>query len=172
MLQRLGIRGKILAVVAVPIIVLLLASGYITLAAVNALGNATNAQQLVATDKATQPFQAAFNVERDAAANFVDTFTSYSSARANAQSAIDVSIEALKTTDTPAYNAVEDAFNGGQATESGGTAQSLDQARAVGPYQEGEEDLSAEDAAKNDTGDWWTWPATDTVNSSVESVLM
>ena len=49
MLQRLGIRGKILAVVAVPIIVLLLAAGYITFQATTALGDATNGQQLAAT---------------------------------------------------------------------------------------------------------------------------
>ena len=54
MLQRLGIRGKILAVVAVPIIVLLLATGFITLTAANALGDATNAQQLVATAHASK----------------------------------------------------------------------------------------------------------------------
>src|SRR4051794_10654394 len=99
MLQRLGIRGKILAVVAVPIIVLLFAAGYIPLQATAALRVASNAQQLVATAQASQPFQAAFAAERDSAANYVDTFSTGQAQRADAQSNIQSSMQQLQPRD-------------------------------------------------------------------------
>lgn len=170
MLQRLGIRGKILAVVAVPIIVLLLAAGYITAQATTALADASNAQQLVSVAKAAEPFQTAFNKERDAAANFVDTFSGYQSDRAEAQSSIETSTLALQNTDTAAYNKLVDVFKGGQATD-GGTALSLEAAREVAPTQPGEEDLDSADAAANDNGEWWEWPSSADVTASTQSLL-
>ena len=147
MLQRLGIRGKILAVVAVPMLVLLLAAGYITLQATNALGVASNSQQLVATAEASQPFQAAFNVERDAAANYVDTFSKGQAGRTEQQSATQTSMQQLEPRDAEAYAKVNTIFKGGQ-TVAGGTALSLDDARAVAPT------VPAPDKAD----DWPVWP--------------
>ena len=157
MLQRLGIRGKILAVVAVPVLVLLLAAGYITLQATNALGAATNAQQLVATANAAKPFQAAFNVERDAAANFVNTFAGYSSNRIAAQDSIATSAAGLQIDNAAAYTELQQIFEGGQDTESGGTAMSLDDARAVAPTQPVETD-------------WYVWPSAEDSANAAESV--
>jgi len=157
MLQRLGIRGKILAVVAVPVLVLLLAAGYITLQATNALGAATNAQQLVATANAAKPFQTAFNIERDAAAHFVNTFASYSSSRIAAQDSIATSAAGLQIDNADAYDQLQQIFEGGQDTESGGTAMSLDDARAVAPTQPAETD-------------WYVWPSAEDSASAAESV--
>ena len=153
MLQRLGIRGKILAVVAVPIIVLLFAAGYITLQATNALGVASNAQQLVATAQASQPFQAAFGVERDSAANYVDTYSTGQADRTEAQASIQTSMQQLQPRDANAYAKVTTIFEGGQEVP-GGTALSLDDARAVAPTQP--------DQSKTD--DWPVWPALDQIS--------
>src|SRR6188768_2350469 len=133
MLQRLGIRGKILAVVAVPIIVLLLATGFITLTAANALGDATNAQQLVASAQTSKAFQESFRAERDAGTNFLDSFTETRTARFDAAADITGSMGQLGGADPAAVTKVNAIFEGGQPTESGGTALSLEDARNVAP---------------------------------------
>ncbi|GIG54023.1 sensor histidine kinase [Demequina activiva] len=71
MLQRLGIRGKILAVVAVPILVLVLAAGFITYGASQDLSAARNSEQLVDTLDAARTLEANLQDERYAAINFV-----------------------------------------------------------------------------------------------------
>src|SRR5690554_2224463 len=71
MLQRLGIRGKLLAVVAVPILVLIVAAGVITLGSVQDLNAARNAEELIDTLDRARDLQADLQTERALAANFV-----------------------------------------------------------------------------------------------------
>ena len=71
MLQRLGIRGKLLAVVAVPILVLIVAAGIITLGSVQDLNSARNAEELIDTLDRARDLQADLQDERLLAANFV-----------------------------------------------------------------------------------------------------
>src|SRR5690554_8005228 len=73
MLQRLSIRGKLLAVVAVPILVLIVAAGVITLGSVQDLNSARNAEQLVDTLDRARALQDDLQTERSLAANFVHT---------------------------------------------------------------------------------------------------
>ncbi|MFN3866781.1 MAG: nitrate- and nitrite sensing domain-containing protein, partial [Demequina sp.] len=71
MLQRLGIRGKLLAVVAVPILVLVLAAGFITFGSLQDLNTARNSEQLIDTLDGARDLQAHLQDERYATANFV-----------------------------------------------------------------------------------------------------
>src|SRR4051794_2112631 len=112
MLQRLGILGKILAVVAVPIIVLLFATGFITLTAANALGDDPNAQHLVATARTSQAFPASFRAERDAGTNFLDSFTETRTARFASAADITGSMGQLGGADPSAVTKVNTIFEG------------------------------------------------------------
>ncbi|MBO3094753.1 ATP-binding protein [Cellulomonas dongxiuzhuiae] len=64
MLRRLGIRAKVLAVLAVPMIVLLVAGTYISYGAINDLRYARATQTVVRTLDALSPLTAAFQQER------------------------------------------------------------------------------------------------------------
>ncbi|MFW2512534.1 ATP-binding protein [Demequina sp. SO4-13] len=73
MLQRLGIRGKLLAVVAVPILVLVLAAGFITFGSVQDLSAARNTSALVDTLAEARSLESVLQEERRAAINFVSS---------------------------------------------------------------------------------------------------
>jgi signal transduction histidine kinase len=64
MLRRLGIRAKVMAVLAVPMIVLLAAGGYISWNALSELRYARAAESVVATLQAYAPVSSALQVER------------------------------------------------------------------------------------------------------------
>ncbi|MCC2336047.1 ATP-binding protein [Cellulomonas wangsupingiae] len=64
MLRRLGIRAKVLAVLAVPMIVLLAAGAYISFGAIQDLRYARTTQTVVRTLDALSPLTAAFQQER------------------------------------------------------------------------------------------------------------
>ncbi|MFV0634637.1 ATP-binding protein [Demequina sp.] len=74
MLQRLGIRGKLLAVVAVPILVLVLAAGFITFGSVQDLNTARNAEQLIDTLDRARSLEDSLQAEREATANYVSAY--------------------------------------------------------------------------------------------------
>ncbi|WP_062467340.1 ATP-binding protein [Demequina maris] len=71
MLQRLGIRGKLLAVVMVPVLVLVSAVTYITLSAVNDYTENSNAERLIDTLGQARETEADLQDERSAALSFV-----------------------------------------------------------------------------------------------------
>ena len=73
MLQRLGIRGKLLAVVMVPVLVLLSTVAYIGLSAIGDYRTSANAQQLVDALGEARETQDSLQLEREAALNFVHT---------------------------------------------------------------------------------------------------
>lgn len=75
MLQRLGVRGKLLAVLAVPVLVLLLTSFFVIQSAFVAFQNASNAAQLVNALEDAAVADSALDAERTAAFNFSDTIT-------------------------------------------------------------------------------------------------
>jgi hypothetical protein len=89
MFGRLGVRGKILAVVAVPILVLLIAAGAVTFAAARTWDSARNTAQLLTISEASASLATALEGERDASVNFVDSFTQSESGRAQAAAAVD-----------------------------------------------------------------------------------
>lgn len=73
MLQRLGIRGKLLAVVAVPVLLLLVTMGFIVVSNVGDYRADANAQQLVQTLAESRDVKIDLQKERQAGVNFVHT---------------------------------------------------------------------------------------------------
>ena len=95
MLQRLGIRGKILAVVAVPIIVLLLAAGFVTFNAVGDLRSSRETEQLLTFVDDSGTLVAALQDERFIAANYDHSASNGLEKRTAARKALDGAIAAL-----------------------------------------------------------------------------
>ncbi len=96
MFGRLGVRGKILAVVAVPILVLLIAAGAVTFAAARTWDSARNTAQLLTIAGASASLATALEGERDASANFVDSFEQSDSGRTQTAAAVDAGYLALR----------------------------------------------------------------------------
>jgi signal transduction histidine kinase len=96
MFGRLGVRGKILAVVAVPILVLLVAAGAVTFAATRTWDSARNDSQLLTVADAAGRFSTALEDEREYSASFVDSFSQSVLGRARAEAAVNSSYLALR----------------------------------------------------------------------------
>ncbi|WP_084104558.1 ATP-binding protein [Demequina sp. NBRC 110056] len=94
MLQRLGIRGKILAVVAVPILVLVLAAVFITFGAAQDLSTARNAEKLVETLDTARTLESDLQDERYSSVTYVNVIQDSSSKLVQGRVATD---EALAT---------------------------------------------------------------------------
>lgn len=148
MLQRLSIRGKILAVVAVPILVLIFGAGFVVWNSVNDVSRSQNAVSLMLVVERGQDYTAAFRAEADAATNYVDAWTEGRDQLANRVESLNTalaSLEALAESDGAAAAALEQVnaiLAGGQpivyvrpGTDSSvdSTAMSLEQMRSVRP---------------------------------------
>lgn len=148
MLQRLSIRGKILAVVAVPIIVLVFGAGFVVWNSINDVQRSQNAVQLMNVVTKGQAYSTALRLEADAATNYVDAWTEGMdelNTRATGLNRVMDDLEALAATDpvaAQAYSQLQTIFAGGQPityTPPGAenpeeaTSMSLDEARAVRP---------------------------------------
>ncbi|MDE0572020.1 ATP-binding protein [Demequina sp. B12] len=96
MLDRLGIRGKVLAVVAVPILVLILAAGVIVWQAAQSLGQARDAERVLDVLGTIQEVQTDFQNERWAATNFVHSVQDGESKLETAYEATDAAIADLE----------------------------------------------------------------------------
>jgi signal transduction histidine kinase len=97
MFGRLGVRGKILAVVAVPILVLLIAAGAVTFSAARTLDSSQNTAQLLTVVEAAADLATALEDERDASTNFVDSFTQSDVGGTVAEAAVDSAYLALRS---------------------------------------------------------------------------
>lgn len=98
MLRRLGIRGKILAVVAVPILVLVLAAGFVTINAFSDLQSAQNASQLIDTLDAAGDLETDLQTERRAAMSYTSIVQTGRTNLSDAESATGAALVALQTT--------------------------------------------------------------------------
>jgi signal transduction histidine kinase len=87
MLQRLGIRGKILAVVAVPILVLMLAAGFVTYGATQDLNEAQRVEGLLETLDTGRELARDLQEERFLGVNYVAAFSTYTN-RINAANSL------------------------------------------------------------------------------------
>jgi signal transduction histidine kinase len=96
MFGRLGVRGKILAVVAVPILVLLIAAGAVTFAAARTWDSARNLNQLLSVAAAAGDLGNALQDERESSVNFVDSFSQAIAGRARAENAVNSNYLALR----------------------------------------------------------------------------
>ena len=153
MLQRLSIRGKILAVVAVPIIVLVLGAGLVVWNTINNVTRSQNAVQLMNVVSTGKEYAAAVRLESDAATNYVDAWVEHSDetkSRVDGLNRAMQDLETLAATDplaAQAYSDLQSIFAGGQpisyVPEEGedpldGTAMSLEEARSVRPVPDEE----------------------------------
>lgn len=140
MLQRLGIRGKLLAVVAVPTIVLLLAASFVVFNASVDQSAARNTAQLVEVVQSGSQLVEQVQAERATVSNYlrgvIDGESKSSAARAEVDAAV-ATISAAGAND-PAYAAVAQAV---VAAVNGATgADGLDAYRKIAtvpPAQEG-----------------------------------
>ncbi len=102
MLGRLGIRGKIIAVVAVPILVLVVAAGVFTATANRNYSSAKEIDALLAIVQAANELSVALQDERYQGANYDDAFSDGDFRRTNAEAAVDADyLSIVDAADTP-----------------------------------------------------------------------
>lgn len=157
MLQRLSIRGKILAVVAVPILVLLLAVGVVTWNAAQSLSSTRNVEQLLGVIGAGRNFTDDLQTERNLSVNYVNSFNDGRNKRSDAQQSTDAAVaaldEAVAANPTPEGEAAVDQVN---------TALNRTQPDV---YLVNLRDLNV---TENGTGEWPTFPEADEVQAAAD----
>ncbi|MCB2413689.1 nitrate- and nitrite sensing domain-containing protein [Demequina sp. TTPB684] len=140
MLQRLGIRGKLLAVVAVPTIVLLLAASFVVLNAAATYNAGRNTSQLVESVQTGTPLVVALQEERALVASYLRAISDGEADRITSRTNVNTTVAALRKAgeDDPSFapiaNAIQAAMDG--ANGQGG----IESARAIAvvePVEEG-----------------------------------
>jgi len=152
MLQRLGIRGKLLAVVAVPTIVLLLAASFVVLSAASSYTNGRNTTELVDLVETGSPFIETLQTERADVSGYLRAISDGDAARVAARTNVNTAVATLKNageTDA-AIAAVASAIEAAVAGTDGNDG--LEVARAVGPAEAAKGEFPVwPDAAKSQT---------------------
>lgn len=163
MLQRLSIRGKILAVVAVPIVVLIGAALYLSLGALTDLNQARTTSALLNVVERAKTLNQALRTEGDAASNYISAWADYGGRHAESVEALDLTLATLDDlasangVDAAMRDAVQQALQGGQEIQgSPQAAMSLEAARQVWP-------------TGVDGGEFAEWPEADQVDLVVAS---
>ncbi|WP_061963130.1 sensor histidine kinase [Demequina aurantiaca] len=158
MLQRLSIRGKILAVVAVPILVLLLAVGVVTLNATQSLNNARNVEQLLGVLGDARSFGADLQTERNLSVNYVDAVAVGESKRADAEQATNSAVATLQT------DVAENPTPEGEAALS-----QINKAIGLTQPTVFLVDERSVDIVSNEIGEWPTFPSEADVQETVDN---
>ncbi|WP_062210593.1 nitrate- and nitrite sensing domain-containing protein [Demequina oxidasica] len=158
MLQRLSIRGKILAVVAVPILVLLLAVGVVTLNATQSLNNARNVEQLLEVLGDARSFEADLQTERNLSVNYVDAVSVGANKRSDAEQATDAAVAALQA------EVAENPTPEGEAALS-----QIDKAIGLTQPTVFLVDERSVDIVNNEIGEWPTFPSEEEVQETVDN---
>ncbi|WP_169746528.1 ATP-binding protein [Demequina phytophila] len=152
MLQRLGIRGKLLAVVMVPVLVLAAAVAYISVTASRSYTSSSNAERLVDTLGQARETEADLQTERSAALTYVHLIQDTSAKLAAAQEEVTrrwtTLADKVDRLDSPSADSLLD-FTADQLGGAG--AAMLPDARAV------------QMAAPETAGDWVVMPTADEV---------
>ncbi|MDN4476005.1 HAMP domain-containing protein [Demequina sp. SYSU T00192] len=152
MLQRLGIRGKLLAVVMVPVLVLVSAVSYITLSAVNDYSENSNAERLIDALGQARETEADLQDERTAALRFVhilqDTTTKLGAAREEVAARYATLADAVARSEDDDADAVLASVD---AALGGSDASMLADARSL------------EISAPESEGGWLVMPSTDEI---------
>ncbi|NTV38705.1 MAG: HAMP domain-containing protein, partial [Demequinaceae bacterium] len=162
MLQRLGIRGKLLAVVAVPTIVLLLAASFVVLSAAASYTNGRDTTKLVHIGEVVRPAVAAVQSERAEVSAYLRAVSDGEADRVTARTNVNTAVASLVTAAAadPAYASLAEQISAAVAGTNG--QEGLDGLRA----------MSAVDAA---TGDFPAWPdatQTQTLSDTFEAVAL
>ena len=113
MLQGLGIRGKLLAVVAFPTIVLLLAASFVVFGAVTDQSSARNTEQLVTLVETGAAMVEDIQTERGDALNYVSATSDGLEKSSTAGTAVDITVATITAAAAadPAYAAVASAIS-------------------------------------------------------------
>lgn len=162
MLQRLGIRGKLLAVVAVPTIVLFLAASFVVLNAAGTYTAGRDTTKLVHIVESVQPSIAALQSERAEVSAYLRAISDGASDRLTARTNVNTAVASLQTAADadPAYRPVADQIAAAVAGTAG---------------QEGLDSLRAMSAIDTVTGDFPAWPdatQTQTLSDTFEAVAL
>lgn len=158
MLQRLNIRGKILAVVAVPILVLLLAVGVVTINATQTLNNTRNVEQLIGVLGASRAFESDLQTERNLSVNYVDAFTGGLKKRQDAEQETNVALENLEA--VVAENPTPAAQNALAEVKAAINLTAPDVFL---------EDLRSLDVTSDGVGEWVTYPSEEDTQAAVDA---
>lgn len=162
MLQRLSIRGKILAVVLVPILVLVITAGALVNQARLDLQAANNVSQLLSVVARGQVFNSAVRHEADMAANALSAWSDNVSLVQNSSNTLTnvlIALDDVAQTDAAIQNyveAVRASFAGGQEIDDERTALSIADLRSTRPVTT----ATGEDATATDT----QWPSADAID--------
>ncbi|WP_169746712.1 HAMP domain-containing histidine kinase [Demequina silvatica] len=152
MLQRLGIRGKLLAVVMVPVLVLVAAVAYISVTASRSYSSSSNAERLVDTLGQARETEGDLQTERTAALTYVHVIQDTNSKLVDAQDEVtrrwDTLASEVDKLDSPAADSLL-AFAADQLGGAG--ADMLPEARAV------------KMSAPETEGDWVVMPTAEEV---------
>lgn len=152
MLQRLGIRGKLLMVVAVPTLVLLLATVFVVWTANSDLSTARNSAQLIDLVGDSAPLIENLQAERAAASSYLRTVDDGEAKVITSRAGVNTTLASLRNlaADDPALAGFADqvaAIIAGNGTDAG-----LEAARVVGTVDVSGTEFpvwpTAEDAAK------------------------
>ncbi len=160
MLQRLGIRGKLLAVVAVPTIVLLLAASFVVLNAATAYNGGRTTTELVDVVESGSPVIVALQTERAQVSDYLRALSDGKADRGNALTNVNTAVASLKdaAVEDPTFGPIADQIAAAVAGTNG--LEGLDVPRAI----------TQVDSA---TGDFPTWPdatQTQTLSDTFERV--
>ncbi|MFV0286083.1 MAG: ATP-binding protein [Demequina sp.] len=173
MLQRLGIRGKILAVVAVPILVLVLAAAFITASAAQTFTAAQNSEDLIETLGQARDLQADLQQERLLSEQFSHTIQDGEDKLEESYGFTDTAITNLEVAagviddpDATADDATDDTTDESSDTDEtssvDGEAFMADVNAAIGRTSSGymEDARAVQIAAPGEDGGWVVFPET------------
>lgn len=158
MLQRLGIRGKLLAVVAVPTIVLLLAATFVVFDAANSYSAGRNTTQLVQAVESGTPLVAAVQAERAEESHYLRAINDGDADRISARNSVNTTVATLRAAgeEDPSFAPIADAIVA--AIDGADFRQGLDTARGIATVDHAE-------------GEFPDWPLEAAVESAIEEYL-
>ncbi|GMA35486.1 hypothetical protein [Demequina litorisediminis] len=178
MLQRLGIRGKILAVVAVPILVLVLAAAFITASAAQTFTAAQNSEDLIETLGQARDLQADLQQERLLSEQFSHTIQDGEDKLEESYGFTDTAITNLEVAagvidnpDATADDATDDTTDESSDTDEtssvDGEAFMADVNAAIGRTSSGymEDARAVQIAAPGEDGGWVVFPETSDIEA-------
>lgn len=145
MIRRLGIRGKLLAAVAMPTIVLLFAAGFVIITSFNDLTAARNTDSLVGLLEQADPLVDTLHDERDLLTNYTHAVSDGSAKRITARQDLDRAVASLQqlANDNPSLQGPTDQV--ATILAGGNGTRALSALRELGPVED-------------PGGGWPTWP--------------
>ncbi|WP_061961389.1 ATP-binding protein [Demequina flava] len=162
MLDRFGIRGKVLAVVAVPILVLILAAGFIVAQSAQSLSQARDAERVLDVLTSIHAVQDDFQAERWNSTNFVHSLQDGQNKLSDGYASTDTALEDIQA-DLDALAAEPEVTAEGPSVEE----ITAEINSAIGRSDSGDYLLAQRSvtigAPTEESGGWVTFPAEDEI---------